>query len=128
VEAQPGSDHAMTTDEFFFGRPVAKKLFAAVSRAVESVGKATMRVTKSQIAFRRRHNFASVWLPAQYLKGRTAPLVLTIFLGHQISSARWKQIVKPAPGRFTHHLELYDAAEIDEEVRSWLHEAWEAAG
>jgi hypothetical protein len=40
---------------------------------------------------------------------------------------RWKQIVEPAPGRFTHHLELHTASEIDDEVRRWLQEAWEAA-
>ena len=60
--------------------------------------------------------------------GGTAPLVLTILLRHRINSARWKQIVQPAPGRFTHHLELYDPAEIDEDVGTWLREAWVAVG
>jgi hypothetical protein len=30
-------------------------------------------------------------------------------------------------GRFAHHLELRSDAEIDDEVRTWLHEAWEEA-
>jgi hypothetical protein len=42
-------------------------------------------------------------------------------------SPRWKEIVEPAPGRFTHHLELYDVADVDDEVRGWLRQAWEAA-
>lgn len=34
---------------------------------------------------------------------------------------------KPTPGRFTHHLELYSTADIDDEVRGWLQDAWTAA-
>lgn len=64
----------------------------------------------------------------QVLAGGHALLVLTLSFAKRDDSPRWKQIVEPAPGRFTHHLELYDAAEIDGEVRRWLREAWEAAG
>jgi hypothetical protein len=121
--------YPMTSDQFFFGRPQSQKLFAAVACEIEkTIGQATTRVTKSQIAFRRRHTFATVWMPAQYLRGQSAPLVLTIFLRHRNRSPRWKKVVQPAPGRFTHHLELYDTADIDEEVTGWLRQAWEAAG
>jgi hypothetical protein len=41
-------------------------------------------------------------------------------------SPRWKEIVEPAPGRFTHHLELHSTADVDDEVQSWLQEAWES--
>ena len=118
----------MTPDECFSGSPQSKKLFAAVACEIEAIGQSTTRVTKSQVAFRRRRTFAAVWMPAQYLKRQSAPLVLTIYLRHRNSSPRWKQIVQPAPGRFTHHLELYDPAEIDEDVGTWLREAWVAVG
>lgn len=36
-------------------------------------------------------------------------------------------LAEPAPGRFTHHLELWAGDEIDDEVRAWLRQAWEAA-
>ena len=65
-----------------------------------------------------------VWMPGQYLKGDTAPLVLTLFLPWRDSSPRWKEIVEPAPGRFTHHLELYSPEDIDNEVKAWLRQAW----
>ena len=61
------------------------------------------------------------------MRGNTAPLVLTIFLPRHDTSRRWKEVVEPAPARFTHHLELTDAADLDEEVRGWLREAWQAA-
>lgn len=87
-----------------------------------------MRVTKSQISFRRRVGFAWAWIPARYLRGRHAPLVLTVALPERDPSPRWKEIVEPARGRFVHHLELYSVEEIDAEVQNWLRDAWAAAG
>ena len=68
-----------------------------------------------------------MWIPSRYLKRAAAPLVLSIFLRRRLDSTRWKQVVEPAPGRYTHHLELYDASDVDQEVREWLREAWEEA-
>jgi hypothetical protein len=118
----------MTLDEFFDGHVEARGLFEAVQRGVEAVGPAEMRVSKSQIAFRRRRNFAIVWRPEQYLRRPAAPLVLTLSFPRRDSSPRWKEIVEAAPGRFTHHLELYRVTDVDAQVRGWLREAWEAAG
>ena len=84
-------------------------------------------MTKSQIAFRRVRAFVWARVPDRYLRGGHAPLVLTMSFAERRGSQRWKQIVEPAPGRFTHHLELYTASDVDDEVRSWLREAREAA-
>lgn len=117
----------MTLDEFFAGQQTARGIFEVVREAVAAAGPAEIRVTKSQVAFRRRTGFAYTWMPAKYLRRGDVPLVLTIALRRRDSSLRWKQIVEPVPGRFTHHLELRSAAEVDDEVRRWLEEAWEAA-
>ena len=85
-------------------------------------------MTRSQIAFRRRVAFAWVWIPARYLRAHVVPLVLTLSFRHRDASPRWKEIVEPTPGRFTHHLELYAVTDIDDEVRDWLRNAWGAAG
>ncbi len=69
-----------------------------------------------------------MWVPGMYLRGDQAPLVLTLSLTRKSSSNRWKQVVEPTKGRYTHHLELRSADEIDHEVRAWLHEAWSEAG
>ena len=66
-------------------------------------------------------------MPGQYLTGKAAPLVLTLSFRSRKVSPRWKEIVEPTPGRFTHHLELYSTAEIDDQVRGWLQDAWTAA-
>lgn len=116
----------MTLDEFFAGYEGAQPIFDALHAALETLGPVEVRVTRSQVAFRRRRPFAWAWVPARYL-GRGAPLVLTLSFDHPHRSPRWKEIVEPAPGRFTHHLELWAADEIDDEVRGWLREAWNAA-
>ena len=117
----------MTLDEFFSGRDESRQLFEVVRTAVDEIGPAEVRVTKSQVAFWRRKAFAWAWMPAQYLRRKTAPLVLTLGFRYRNASPRWKTIVEPRPGRFTHHLELYATTEVDDEVRQWLRDAWEAA-
>jgi len=118
----------MTLDDFFAGHPAARRLFDAGRDAVDGIGPADLRVTKSQVAFRRRVGFAYAWMPAMYLRTGDVPLVLTIGLRRRDESPRWKEVVEPAPGRFTHHLELRASSEVDDAVRGWLREAWEAAG
>jgi hypothetical protein len=117
----------MTLEEFFAGYEESRRIFDALYKAVELFGVVGLRVTKSQVAFRRRRAFAWAWVPGKYLHGKHAPLVLTLPFSRRDGSPRWKQIVEPAPGRFTHHLELRSVPEIDDEVRSWLSEAWSAA-
>lgn len=118
----------LVIEKFFEGYEEARPLFDTLCGVIAGLGPSEMRVTKSQIAFRRRVGFAWAWVPARYLRGRTAPLVLTVALRRRDDSPRWKEIVEPAPGRFTHHLELFSIEEIDEDVRGWLSEAWAAAG
>ena len=118
----------MTLEEFFAGQETSMHIFETLRRTVETLGQSEMRVTKSQVAFRRRKAFAWAWMPGKYLHGKAAPLVLTIALRHRDGSPRWKEIVEPRLGRFTHHLELYSNNDIDDEVRGWLQEAWGEAG
>ena len=118
----------MTLEEYFQGYEPSRPLFDAVRAALDAIGPTELRVSKSQVAFWRRKAVARLWLPARYLRGESAPLVLTLGFDHQDSSQRWKEIVEPAPGHFTHHIELYSIADIGEEVRDWLRKAWMAAG
>ena len=119
----------MTLDEYFEGRQDSRQLFETLRETINTLGETRLRVTKSQIAFYHRKAFAWAWIPGIYLHNRpTAPLVLTVAMRRRDPSPRWKEIVEPYPGRFTHHLELYSPAQIDPEVRTWLREAWAQAG
>ncbi len=117
-----------TVTQFFQGRPKARALFALVRALTEADDGVSVRVTKSQIAFARRKAFAWVWTPDRYLRGKTAPLVLSVALPRRDSSSRWKEVVQPAPGRWMHHLELREPSDVDDQVRAWWHEAAGLAG
>jgi hypothetical protein len=114
----------MTLDEYFAGKDESHQLFETVHSMIRAMGAVDVRVTKSQIAFYRRKAFAWAWMPDKYLHGRVAPLVLTLSFRHKDMSPRWKEVVKTATGRFTHHLELYSMSDLDDEVKNWLQAAW----
>jgi hypothetical protein len=120
--------HQRARARFFRNAGDAARLHAAVERAIDRVGPSHERISKSQVAFGRRHAFAWTWLPRKVLGPRGAPLVLSIGLRRRSRSKRWKEVVEPRSGRFMHHLELYRIADVDAQVRGWLAEAWEAAG
>ncbi len=118
----------LTLDEFFHGHEDSRPLCDALLDAVNGIGRVEMTVSKSQIALRRKKQFAWIWIPGKYLRGKTAPLVLSLAFPQRDPSPRWKEIVEPAAGRLMHHLELYSIHDLNDEVRTWLQTAWESAG
>ena len=113
---------------FFAGNPTALSIYEAVAAAVSRLGPHEVRVTKSQVAFRRGRSFAFVWRPEQYLRRAEVPAVLSIATERRLESDRFKSVVHPAPRVWMHHLELHSAAEVDEEVAGWLGTAYAEAG
>jgi hypothetical protein len=112
---------------FFAGHPEALVVFDEIRAAIAELGATSMRVTKSQIAFRRRKGFAYVWRPAQYLR-TGVPVVLSIALWRPVDSDRFKSVVNPSPGVWMHHIELRDPQDVDQPIREWLREAFDGAG
>ena len=115
-----------TGESVFDGCPAGLTLYHAVEDAVATIGKADVRVTKSQIAFRRRKGFAYVWRPRQYVKSEVVA-VLSIALPHEVTSDRIKSVAHPSNKVWMHHIELRAVTQIDDEVRAWLAEAYENA-
>jgi hypothetical protein len=112
---------------FLAGHPLGE---TALRRALDALGPerpVDVRVTKSQIALRRRRGFAYLWLPGRWLAHPAADVVLSIVLPYQDASPRWKEVAHPAPTTWTHHLELYAAEDVDAQVAAWLHTAYDAA-
>lgn len=117
----------MTLDEFFHGQPVSRQLFDLLWEKMNAIEVTELRISKSQIAFYRHKPFAWIWIPGRYVHGKTAPLVLTFSFPVRDPSPRWKEIVEPSPGQFTHHLELHLSQDIDAQVCTWLRLAWMTA-
>ena len=114
----------MTLDEYFGANKESRHLFDCLREMVESLGPVEILVQQSQVAFRRNKAFAFAWMPGKYLRGRGAPLVLTLSFRQRNFSPRWKSVVEPVPGRFTQHLELFSKSDLDQEVCNWLQDAW----
>jgi len=118
----------MTLEEMLRQRPQARAIHEAVRAAVAKIGPAETRISKSQVGFYRGRPFAATWIPEQYVnRDRLAPLVLSIYLKRRDRSDRWKEVVEPSPGRFTHHAELHQASDVDYFIRRRLAEAWAEA-
>jgi Domain of unknown function (DUF5655) len=113
----------MQPEDFFAGHPDARAVFEKVRSILNRLGPVEVRTSKSQVAFCRQRGFAFLWLPGRYLSKPTAEVVLSIALGRHDPSARFKQVAHPAPTQWMHHLEIHDAADVDDEVVGWLREA-----
>ena len=87
-----------------------------------------VRITKSQVAIRRKHGVAYIWMHGQCLSNATAAVVLSIALGRHNCWSRFKQVVHPTPKRRIHHLETHDESDIDDQVVNWIREAAERTG
>jgi hypothetical protein len=112
-----------TPEEFFVGHPLGLAAFERVLHSLKDFGPVEVRVTNSQVAFRRRRGFAYLWLPGQYLSHPAADVVLSIALGRHDPSPRFKEVAHPTSGHWIHHLELRELSDVDDEVRGWLREA-----
>jgi hypothetical protein len=112
-------------EALFAGQPFALSVVERVQGIVASIGEATIRTTKSQIAFRRRRGFAYLWPPV--FGNRGVEIVLSIALGRHDASPRFKEVAHPAPRVWMHHMEIRDLGQLDDEVRAWLREAFENA-
>ncbi len=117
----------MPSGDFFRGHELSQRVFEAVREAVDAAGRSDIRVTKSQVMFRRRGGCEFAWLPNMYLRRGGLPLVLTVRLQRRDESPRWTRVTETSRGVTLHHLDLNSEAEVDAEVRAWLKEAWEAA-
>lgn len=122
-----GSEPLLDPERLFAREPGALEAYRAVRAMLDGIGPTGIRTTRSQVAFRRRRGFAFLWLPVSWARGADVQVVLTIGLGREIVSTRWKQVAHPAPTTWIHHLEIRALAELDQEVEGWLREAWAAA-
>ena len=114
---------------FFDGHPAELALDEAQFRRMETtVPLGRVRVLKRQVSFYGRHLFAAASLPVRRRKDwPKACLVVTVGLGYRLDSPRAAVASEPYPGRWTHHILVTEADQIDGELMGWLQEAWDFA-
>lgn len=111
---------------FFHGKPLELSLYEVLFRCMKLVfPDASVKVQKSQISFYGRHLFAAASLPVRRKKNWPEHcIVVTIGLSHPLESPRAAVSVEPYPGRWTNHVLVSEASQVDEELLEWLNEAW----
>ena len=113
---------------FFRDHLEALPLYEAFeARVLAELPETTIRVQKTQISFANKHNFAFVsFLPARRAKDRP-PVFITVTFGlrRRENSPRIDAASEPYPNRWTHHVLVSAAGEIDGELLEWLRESWQ---
>ena len=87
------------------------------------------RVQKTQITFSNRHVFACVSFARVKRKTELPMRFIVIRLGlpAPLDSERVAVKTEPYPGRWTHHIVVNKPEELDEELLSWVREAYDFA-
>lgn len=123
---KPGQDELM----FFDRQPAAFSLYEVfTARLFEMFPSTSIRVQKSQITFSNRHVYACVSF-ARVKKKAELPnpyFVLTLGLSYPLQSDRAAVKTEPYPGRWTTHFVIGSLSELDDELFSWVRQAYEFA-
>lgn len=115
---------------FFNEHPEAIPLYEAFeARLLFELEGVVIQPQKTQITLKNRRVFGAVsFLPARKAKDRPDPyLTITLGLNRREPSPRMDQASEPYPGRWTHHLVIASAEEIDDELMAWVREAYDFA-
>lgn len=115
---------------FFNEHPQAIPLYEAFeARLLSELEGVMIQPQKSQITLKNRRVFGAVsFLPARKAKDRPDPYItITLGLNRRESSPRIDQASEPYPGRWTHHLVIGDPEEVDDELMTWVKEAYDFA-
>ena len=122
------SEYVISSGELFFfdEKPAALPLYEAFAkRLLAEIDNVTVKVRKTQISFSNKYNFAFVsFLPARKAKARPESWITVTFgLRYKKESPRIDAASEPYPNRWTHHMLIASADEIDDELMGWIKEA-----
>ena len=112
---------------FFDPHPEALPLYEVLEEKIREIcPEMQKRVQKTQITFTGRYVFAAVsFLRAKRKADMPDPFItLTLGLPCPMESERAAALTEPYPGRWTVHIVIGKKEEIDEELLTWVREAW----
>jgi len=110
-----------SVDGFFDGTPTAARaLYEALVHVVGELGPFEQVPTKTRIAFMVRVRFAAV-----NRVRRDGSLVCHVWLKRRVKSPRFTKVELLGRSDWVHHFVLGSEADLDEEFRSWIREAYD---
>ena len=123
-------EYDLDTLMFFDGHQEALGLYEAFEYLLhDTFSNVNKHVQKTQITFFNRHVFACVSF-ARVKRKADLPegyIVLTLGLPEPLDSPRVAVKTEPYPGRWTHHFVVSREEELDEELLSWVRQAYDFA-
>ena len=106
-------------DRHFEGSdPAVRAAFDRLLAAVREVGPVTVLPERTRIALHVRMSFAALVPRRRWLDGH-------VVLARRLESPRFRRIETYSPRNVVHLFRLRGPDDVDEEVRSWLAEAYE---
>ena len=120
------SHNSWTVDDLFLGKPIQLKLYNHVRAFIEPIGPVKIKVTKTQVSFANKRQFAWIWLPMEWSKKRPPnSVVLSFALGTRIANEHIVQSGEPYPGRWMHHVIVHNESGLSETTKDWLRAAYQ---
>ena len=105
-------------EDHFVGRePHVVATFHRLLAAAEKSGPVTVLPEKTRIAFQVRMSYAAFTLRRRWVDGH-------VVLARKLDSSRFTRFEYFSPRNQLHAFRLSDPAEVDDEVESWLAEAY----
>jgi hypothetical protein len=102
----------------FAGKPPAiRALFDLVVAAIRDVGPVRILPEKTRIAFQVRMSFAQLTPRKGWIDGH-------VVLARRIDHPRFRKVESFSPRNHLHAFRLFSNDDVDEELRSWLREAY----
>lgn len=117
----------MDTQMFFWEHQNAVELYRYLEELLYDIFPVVnKRVQKTQITFFNKHVFACVSFARVKRKAELPEgyLVLTLGLPYPLDSERLAVRSEPYPGRWTHHFVISSKEELDNEMITWIREAY----
>ncbi|HET6534126.1 MAG TPA: DUF5655 domain-containing protein [Actinoplanes sp.] len=114
----PGS----TVDHSFGGRAARwRPIYDAIAAHVTALGPVHQDAVQVGVFLKHRKTFAEV-------RPKARSLHLWLMLSRPLHDDRISRRMPVAAGRFAHVVKLTTAADVDDQVRDWLTEAYDDAG
>jgi hypothetical protein len=105
-------------DDTFAGRPAAlRAVYDAILAHLVTLGPVHEDAVGVGVFLKRDRKLAEV-------RPRSRDVLLGLYLPRPVPDRRFSKVLGPSAPRVVHLLPLRDAAEVDEQVRGWLTEAF----
>ena len=119
--AAEGKSEEDLLDELYAGPKTAlRPIHEALLEQLAAFGEFEIAPKKGYLSLRRKRQFAMV--------GPATNTRIDVGINHKTLPGTERLIVQPAGGMCTHKIKLTDAVEVDDELISWLRDAYESAG